>query len=165
VAEVIRKRKQYGWSKRYFSEVSGGVNSRLDAINAGVLLAKLPMLDAANQRRREIYAEYFATDLNSSFFPKINIDNSFAAHLAVGKTNDPKLFISYFAGHGVEVARHYPFQDSEQPGLNYKSPKVINQASSLLCQSVVSIPLYPELSDTQVLHVSKTLTNWFAQYE
>lgn len=165
VAEVIRKRKQYGWSSRYFSEVSGGINSRLDAINAGVLLAKLPLLDAANQRRREIYAKYFATDLNSSFFPKIKIDSSFVAHLAVGKSKDPRQFISYFAEHGVEVARHYPFQDSAQPGLNYKSPKAVNQGSSLLCQSVVSIPLYPELSDTQVLHVCNTLTNWFAQDE
>lgn len=165
VADVIRKRKQYGWSSRYFSEVSGGINSRLDAINAGVLLAKLPMLDAANERRREIYAKYFATDLNSIFFPKINLDSSFVAHLAVGKSKDPKQFISYFAEHGVEVARHYPFQDSAQPGLNYKSPKVDNQGSSLLCQSVVSIPLYPELSDAQVLHVCNTLTNWFAQDE
>jgi len=165
MAEVIRKRKQYGWSKRYFSEVSGGVNSRLDAINAGVLLAKLPMLDAANQRRREIYTKYSATDVNSTFFPKISIDSSFAAHLAVGQSNDPKKFINYFAQHGVEVARHYPFQDSVQPGLNHKSPKVINRVSSLLCKSVVSIPLYPELTDYQVSQVCNTLTAWFAQDE
>jgi aminotransferase EvaB len=165
VAEVIRKRKQYGWSNRYFSEVSGGINSRLDAINAGILLAKLPKLDSSNQRRREIYAEYFATDVNSSFFPKINIDSSFVAHLAVGKSEDPEQFISYFAERGVEVARHYPFQDSVQPGLNYKSPKVNNQTSSFLCQSVVSIPLYPEMTDVQVLQVCDTLTSWFAKDE
>ena len=165
VANQIRKRKQYGWSSRYFSEVSGGINSRLDAINAGILLAKLPKLDSANQRRREIYSKYLATDLNSSFFPKISVDSSFVAHLAVGTSKDPKQFISFFGERGVEVARHYPFQDSVQPGLNYKSPKVTNQSSSLLCQSVVSIPLYPELTDNQVLHVCNTLKDWFAQDE
>jgi dTDP-4-amino-4,6-dideoxygalactose transaminase len=59
LADRARELRQYGWRDRYVSAVPG-MNSRLDELQAAVLLAKLPHLDEDNARRREIAARYEA---------------------------------------------------------------------------------------------------------
>ena len=60
LAERLRALRQYGWTRKYEVTVAGGANSRLDELQAAVLLAKLPHLDAANAARRAIAARYSA---------------------------------------------------------------------------------------------------------
>src|SRR5437762_3921653 len=57
LAERLRALRQYGWRSRYVSDITG-VKSRLDEIQADVLRVRLTMLEAENQRRREIAAAY-----------------------------------------------------------------------------------------------------------
>src|SRR5579872_635218 len=57
LAERLRALRQYGWRSRYISDITG-VNSRLDEIQAAVLRVRLTMLEAENQRRRDIAAAY-----------------------------------------------------------------------------------------------------------
>ena len=60
LAARLRALRQYGWTAKYTAAVPGGRNSRLDELQAAVLLAKLPRLDAWNRRRGEIAAAYGA---------------------------------------------------------------------------------------------------------
>ncbi len=57
LAERIRALRQYGWRERYISDITG-LNSRLDEVQAAILRVRLTMLEAENQRRRDIAAAY-----------------------------------------------------------------------------------------------------------
>ena len=61
LAARVAALRQYGWTRHYISDVVG-VNSRLDELQAAVLRVKLPLLHAANARRRAIAAAYDAGD-------------------------------------------------------------------------------------------------------
>ena len=57
LAERMRMLRTHGWKKKYYSE-EVGYNSRLDALQAAILQAKLPHLDSWNEKRREISQRY-----------------------------------------------------------------------------------------------------------
>ncbi len=62
LAEQMRMLRAHGWKKKYYSEMVG-YNSRLDAMQAAILQAKFPYLDAWNEKRRELsnrYTEHLA---------------------------------------------------------------------------------------------------------
>ena len=59
LADRIAAIRQYGWKERYVSSMVG-VNSRLDEVQAAILRARLPFLDAGNARRRAIAGAYDA---------------------------------------------------------------------------------------------------------
>jgi len=160
IAKRIRELKQYGWSGRYQVQERHGMNSRLDAINAAVLSSKLLEVDKHNAVRREILRRYHDADISNQLFSKITIDKSHVAHLAVGTTEDPPKFIDYFQKRDIEVSRHYPFPDSELSGLNYNSSLYELPVSRKLCREVVSMPLYPQLSEIQIDHICATITEF-----
>ncbi len=81
LAEKLRQLRQYGWIKKYSVEMAGARNSRLDEIQAAVLLGLLPHLDEANNRRREIAARY-STSIHCS-----NCDSSSYAIKRVCRTS------------------------------------------------------------------------------
>jgi aminotransferase EvaB len=160
LASKIRNLKQYGWHTRYQIQEKHGINSRLDAINSSVLTAKIDSLDVVNNVRRNILKQYRTVDFDNNFFDISNIDNSHVAHLAVGRASSPTNFIDYFKRKGIEVSRHYPYPDSELPGLNYKSEKCDLKNSKVLCNQVVSLPLYPSLSADQIELVCSALKEY-----
>ena len=61
LAAKLRALRTYGWGAKYHCTMEGGMNSRMDELQAAVLRAKLPHLDGWNRRRREIAARYAAT--------------------------------------------------------------------------------------------------------
>ena len=61
LAAKVRALRTYGWGAKYHCTMEGGMNSRMDELQAAVLRAKLPHLDGWNRRRREIAARYAAT--------------------------------------------------------------------------------------------------------
>jgi dTDP-4-amino-4,6-dideoxygalactose transaminase len=58
LAVKLRALRVYGWGAKYHCTIQGGMNSRMDELQAAVLRAKLPHLDRWNLRRREIAARY-----------------------------------------------------------------------------------------------------------
>lgn len=160
LANSIKRLKQYGWGNRYNIEFQNGRNSRLDAVNAVVLSAKIAEVAAMNNRRREIYSKYLEADFNESLFPNRNLDRSNVVHLAVGLCSRPEKLIDFFGKAGIEVGRHYPIPDSMQPGLNYASEIRATPNAERICASNVTFPLYPHLSDEQVKLVSEKIREW-----
>jgi dTDP-4-amino-4,6-dideoxygalactose transaminase len=162
-ATQIRKLKQYGWNLnlRYDVQIRGGINSRLDSINANVLREKLPQLDHNNQRRRIIKQKY--TGVQGSNFRMCNSspsDLSDVAHLAVGVTQNVENFSEHMARFGIQTARHYPIPDSMQQGLGFMGSGFETPVSKFLCSNVVSIPIYPELTEVQVSTVVEALSDY-----
>jgi dTDP-4-amino-4,6-dideoxygalactose transaminase len=160
IVRSVRNLKQYGWRSRYDISEKNGRNSRLDAINAAVLSAKLKEIDADNVRRREIYASYLEADSGGEIFQNRNLDESNVVHLAVGITQSPKKLIQFFENKGIEVGQHYPIPDSKQTGLTYASEIRPTPKAILHCESNVSFPIFPHMNNGQVRSVSRAISDW-----
>ena len=159
-ADRIKSLRQYGWSDRYNVVHANARNSRLDSINAVVLSAKLKSIDSNNQNRREILQKYVDAFGAIPFFSYSVVAADNVAHLAVGRTPNTQEMITVFQENGVELSRHYPIPDSKQTGLNYLGVEFSTPVSQEVCEKVISIPLYPWLTEEQVDHVCKVIKIW-----
>lgn len=160
-AQRLRNLRNYGEITRYDNRDSG-INSRLDEIQAALLQVKLQYLSQWTRRRQEIASRY-----NRAFQEIGLISNSQIAkntdshvyHLYVISVSDRDRFREELQDMGIATAVHYPRPIHHQPAF-------VNQcliAGSLeftqkACERVVSLPLYPEMSDEQVEDVCETVT-------
>jgi dTDP-4-amino-4,6-dideoxygalactose transaminase len=141
-ARVLR---EYGWGDRYRVEHAGGRNSRLDTLQAAVLSARLPFLDARNARRREI-ANAYRAQVAMHGDPVTTV-----AHHAVALAPDPAdrdVLRERLAGAGIMTAVHYPWLVSEMPGLEVgggPSPAAGDRRHRML-----SLPCFPEMTQAEI---------------
>jgi len=150
VAERARLLRNYGERDR-FEHVLRGRNSRLDALQAAFLAAKLPHLDAWNERRRAIAACYTeALEGTAVTTPRDAPGRHHVYHLYVVETSDRERFRAELARLGVETAVHYPRPIHLQPAYRALGEGRSLPVSERLAASVVSLPLYPELADDEV---------------
>jgi len=161
VLEKARRLRQYGWSEKYNMDLDGGQNSRMDEIQAAVLIEKLGHLDSWNARRREIYARYVDSASSSVEFTAPTNDESFVAHLVVvrHRVKDAKEFASHFAKHLVSTGIHYPIADNRQQiSLKYKdvNPTLTTEKE---IKRILTIPMFPEMTEAEVYRVCEALAN------
>lgn len=155
LAAKVRQLRQYGWESKYRTTVLGGTNSRLDEIQAAILREKLPMLDGWNNRRRKIHAEYeSATGSGSRFVTKAS--EGFIGHLAVIETEDRPRAQARFQEANIMTDVHYPIPDHQQPFVSAES-RVRLPVTEQAAERILSIPLFPELTDDEVARVCAVL--------
>jgi dTDP-4-amino-4,6-dideoxygalactose transaminase len=116
-----------------------GTQSRLDTIQAAVLLAKLPHLRGWNARRRELAARYRAR------LGLAEDDPGHVYHLFVARFDDRDAVRARLAARGIETRVHYA------PAL---APRPVSERAAA---SVLSLPLYPQLADREVDEVLDAL--------
>ena len=155
MAQSLRLLRQYGQIDRYHHETEG-VNSRLDELQAAILRAKLPRVAAGNERRREIAARYAAALEGTAVRPLAMLagrENVF--HLFVVRAADRKNFRDRLAADGVDTIVHYPVPIHRHPpyGSLPRSGTGLS-VSETLAGEVVSLPIFPELTDAEVEHVA-----------
>ena len=112
LAAVIRALGNYGSHQKYVHDYKGR-NSRIDELQAAMLLAKLPYLDAANQRRKEIASLY----INKVENPQIRIpqsDRDCVWHIFPIFSEHRDQLQQYLAKNGVETQIHYPIPPHKQ---------------------------------------------------
>lgn len=149
LAEKVRLLRQYGWKKRYISEI-GGINSRLDEIQAAILRVKLKYLDNWNQRRRAIADGYNELLAESGLvLPVVPRDTQHVFHQYVIRSRQRDALRLYLAGRLVHTAIHYPVPVHLQPA--YK--RLGREAGDFpmteeLAEQILSLPIYPEMTDT-----------------
>lgn len=158
LAEKCRMLRQYGWAGKYDARIAGGRNSRLDELQAAVLLVKLPHLDGWNERRREVVERYRQAASESSLGLVHEPGPDYVAHLCVAVHPDRDAARGWLLDAGVETAVHYPIPDHRQAALagvawRGSDLRVTERASG----SVLSLPCYPELTDAEVEHVARAL--------
>jgi aminotransferase EvaB len=166
LAETVRSLRQYGWDQKYRIATSRGRNSRLDELQAALLSVGLEELPRLNARRRSIVQSYSAAVENNPDLRLITgCNESSSAHLAVVQTarGQRDNLRAYLSDRGVASDVHYPVPDHQQPGLQSsidpKSPTELPH-SEVACESVVSVPCFPELTDEQVERVATSLKDW-----
>lgn len=162
LAEKIRILRHHGQDPAYFYKVIGG-NFRLDGIQGAVLTVKLKYLDKWNEKRRQNAALYDNLLAGSPIrCPKIDSNNVSTYHqytIAVPERDQLRKFL---AENQIGSAVFYPkplhLQDCFR-GLGYKRGDL--PVAERLCDEVLSLPAYPELTAEQIEYVAKTALKFY----
>ncbi len=162
LAEQALFLREYGWRERYVSE-RAGFNSRLDEIQAAILRVKLPFLDHENRRRREV-AELYAHALSGSILETIrpNAKVQHAYHQYVVMCDRRHELLAFLKEEGVGALIHYPVPLHRQPAYHAQWLLQNNTLanSERLCGRVLSLPMFPELTNEQVGKVIRVVKQW-----
>jgi dTDP-4-amino-4,6-dideoxygalactose transaminase len=158
-AQHARLLRNYGEESRYHS-VLAGRNSRLDSVQAAALLVQLRHVDAWNARRREIAAHYAAELADARVdLPVEAPGRRHVYHLFVVRARRRDELRAALEAAGVGTLVHYPVAVHRQPAYTRLARPGL-ETGERLCEEVVSLPLYPELSDGEVETVASAVRSW-----
>ena len=147
------------WIDRYVSSFKG-MNSRLDEIQAAVLSAKLPHLHADNDKRKRIAGLYDIGLAGTSItLPCTGDGVDPVFHQYVIRTSRRDNLREYLRARGIGTLVHYPVPVHHQPayiGCRHGSMPVTEEAAV----TVLSLPMYPELSHSDVDIVCDAIVEW-----
>ncbi len=148
LAQKIRRIARHGQSRRYYHEVVG-VNSRLDTIQAAILLPKLKILDSEIEARNNL-AEKYSKALhkkNNLIVPKLSdgIKSAWAQYTI--RTSARDKLQQHLKDKGVPSVVHYPLTLSEQPAFK-DAQATSSSVSRNLAETVLSLPMHPYM-DTE----------------
>ena len=168
LAQVVRSLGNYGSVEKYVNKYVG-VNSRLDEVQAAVLLAKLPHLDSWNKRRQEIAARYCAEIKNPLVRvtpvpanPKSHVWHVFPVFC---ETRDD--LQKFLKDRGVETLIHYPIPPHLQEAFDGALSRGELRYGPLpiaekLAKTELSIPMGPSMTDEQVSYVIEVINSYKA---
>lgn len=163
LATRIRKLRNHGSAKRSYHSI--GYNSRLDDIHAAVLRVKLKRVDEWSQRRREIahlYDQGLADAPMTLPFTPPGYQHVY--HLYVIECDDRDGLQAHLASQGITALTHYPIAIHQQEGFPWGHPARVNAlpVSEKSAASVLSLPMYPELTDQEAERVVEEIMSWTA---
>jgi dTDP-3-amino-2,3,6-trideoxy-4-keto-D-glucose/dTDP-3-amino-3,4,6-trideoxy-alpha-D-glucose/dTDP-2,6-dideoxy-D-kanosamine transaminase len=162
LASCIRQLRQYGWSKKYEVAIAGGRNSRLDEMQAAILRMKLPYLDSWNAQRRSIAKRY------NEAFAKLNVKlpcstgEDYVAHLYVLRVQCRAQLAAALKEHRISTDIHYPIADHLQPAY-FDAETFLLPVTEAACDTVISLPCFPGLTDDEVLKIIDGVTSFFSK--
>ncbi|MCH2317716.1 MAG: DegT/DnrJ/EryC1/StrS family aminotransferase [SAR202 cluster bacterium] len=155
LATAIRMRKDHGRTQKYTHDFIG-TNSRLDTMQAAILNVKLGHLTEWTDRRRAIADAYTAalSEFDWIGLPEAMEDARHVYHLYVIQVDQRDALQKHLADSGVGTGVHYPIALNLQPAyshLGYKQGDF--PVSESLGDRILSLPMYPELTDEQIQQV------------
>lgn len=157
LAKVIRQISRHGQERRYY-HVRVGVNSRLDTLQAAILLEKLKILDEELIFRRQIAAEYGRTlESSPAVAPELNDHCESAWAQYTIRIVDRDAVAAQLGRAGIPTAIHYPLPINLQPALVASQAKV--PVGDMAAKEVLSLPMHPYMSLGDVENVSSALAN------
>jgi len=162
LADRLRWLREYGWKKRYISDFPG-MNTRLDEIQAAILDAKLPFLEAETQKRIQIASRYNSqlSGLNL-VLPTVKPHCRHVYHLYVIETDQREELQTYLKSHGIGSAIHYPQAVHQQPAYlgrlgGFEDLKTTED----IVPKILSLPMYPELEPTDQDFIIERIQDFF----
>lgn len=164
LADRLKMICNHGSKVRYIHETLG-VNSRLDTIQAAVLLVKIKYIDEYNKKRAK-NAEYYNSKLHSSKI-KIPVISPFTNHIfhqyTIRVENRDRL-ADYLNSKGIPFGVYYPIPLHQQPayknlgGKSFKLP--ISEKAS---KEVISLPMYPELTIEEMDYITNAILEFVGE--
>lgn len=160
IAGKIRILRDHGQARKYYHDVEG-YNGRLDAIQAGLLQAKLAHLAKWNLQRRELAAEYNRLLANNDavVVPYEPFWSRAVYHLYVIRVNDRDNLMSYLKEKGIGTGIHYPLPLHMQKA--YAWLKYLPSDLPVACRvaaEVISLPMFPQLTAEQQVRVAEDIS-------
>lgn len=172
LAHIIRGIVNHGMYKRYHHDVVG-VNSRLDSIQAAVLLAKLPKLDSYNVARRNTARKYnvaFA-EIDAISIPVTSRDcegicdtcDCHVFHQYTLKINgvDRDGLVTHLQSKGIPCGVYYPIPLHLQKAYaDERYNEVDFPVTNQLIKEVISLPMHTELTDEQINFITSSVIEY-----
>lgn len=157
-AQRLHRLRYYGAEKTYYAE-EHGFNSRLDELQAALLLTKLPKIEQYISRRREIAALYQEGLADSGLIlPKEAPHNHHAYYLYVVRHPRRDEIIEYLRQENIHVNISYPWPIHTMKGYQYLGCHEgdLPQTESA-AKEIFSLPMYPSLENEEVKRVIEVL--------
>lgn len=142
IAKIIRQIARHGQQSRYYHTILG-VNSRLDTIQAAILLCKIDLLDKEILERQSLSKVYNESLKKLAHLVVPDTDTRFyqsAWAQYTLRTKDRARFIEYIKKSNIPHAVHYPLPLNSQPAVADTDREL--KQSEKLAQEVVSLPLF-----------------------
>ncbi len=166
VARKVRMLRDHGQVRKYYHQMEG-YNGRLDAIQAGILRAKLDHLPKWNERRREVasgYDELLAAANGEVALPSEPGWARSVYHLYVVRAASRDRLKAHLASRGIGTGIHYPIpihlqKACETLGYRIGSFPVAESAA----EEVLSLPMYPELTRELQTQVTECVLEFFSE--
>jgi len=164
LAGKVRALREYGWTERYVSHLAGW-NSRLDEMQAAILRVKLPHLDADNAARQGLAAVYDAALAGLPLTLPVHRDGcSHVFHLYVVRSEQRDALQAHLKQHGIGALIHYPVPVHLQPA--YRGRLAAERTlpeTERAAREILSLPLYPELTEVQQAQVIELVRTFHKQ--
>lgn len=162
LAHIIRGIVNHGMYERYHHDVVG-VNSRLDSIQAGVLNAKLPLLDEYNAARRLAATKYNAAfegnkHIITPDFDANQNDHVFHQYVLRIIDADRNALMQHLLDKGIPCAIYYPIPLHSQKA--YLDPRYKEEqfpVTNQLVKEVIALPMHTELDDEQIKFITDSV--------
>ena len=154
IAERVRLLRNHGRRSKYIHDVVG-TNERIDTLQAAILDAKLPYLAGWTAARQRLAARY--NDLLAEcemVLPVVANEATSAWHLYVIRAPRRDALLTYLKAQGIEAGIHYPVPLHLQPAyanLGYRQGDF--PVTEAVADSCLSLPLYPEMTNSQQEYV------------
>lgn len=157
LAKVMRQIARHGQDRRYH-HIRVGVNSRLDTLQAAILLAKLEIFDDEMRLRQEVAARYDALLKDAGIAsPTIEPHNISAYAQYTVRVKDREAVQKTLADAGIPTAVHYPIPLNKQPAV--ADDKVSLPIGDLVAEQVMSLPMHPYLDQNSQRFIVSALSN------
>lgn len=156
LAARVRMLGNYGSARKYVHELPG-VNSRLDELQAAVLRAKLPHLEAWVAERRRI-AEIYEDGLRGGKLRLLTKDEGNGYYTFPVFTPERDRLLAYLEGKGIHCQIYYPTPIHLQKAyaeLGYRRGDF--PAAEELSETGLSLPLYPGLTEEQIEYILEAI--------
>lgn len=162
LADALKALRNYGSHKKY-ENLYQGVNSRLDELQAALLAVKLKYLDETNRRRQEIAKAYCSGIINElislPYLPEHTSEHVW--HLFVIQCDNRDKLQKFLSEKGIQTLIHYPTPPHLQHA--YLELGLIEGSLPItesIHKKVLSLPMGPTLSDTEVQEVITALNEY-----
>ena len=144
LAQIIRQIARHGQDRRYH-HIRVGVNSRLDTLQAAILLPKLAILDDEMRLRQEVAANYqrLLTEVGFTATPYIEAHNISAYAQFTVRVPNRDAVQAKLKEAGIPTAVHYPIPLNKQPAV---ASDAILPVGDKVAEEVMSLPMHPYLS-------------------
>ena len=154
LATVIRQTARHGQDRRYH-HIRIGVNSRLDTLQAAILLPKLAILEEEMQLRQQV-AQMYAIALQAAGLaaPFIELHNRSAYAQFTIRIQNRSAVQTALKEAGIPTAVHYPIPLNKQPAV---ASDVSLPVGDLVAEEVLSLPMHPYMTQEQVQQVVAAL--------
>ena len=157
LAKIIRQIARHGQDRRYH-HIRVGVNSRLDTLQAAILIQKLDIFQAEFEARQILAAKYdekfgSVKGVETPFIEAHNVSAYAQYTLLVERREHLR---DTLQAEGIPTAVHYPIPLNKQPAVADSSLSL--PVGDVLSERVVSLPMHPYMTDAQIEKVTSAVT-------
>lgn len=158
----VRVLRDHGSAKKYYHDVIG-YNARMEGIQGAVLNVKLKYLDQWNTERRRVAGLYNKRLKGLPVrVPELAENYEQVFHLYVIETPRRDRLQQHLKEQGIVTLIHYPVPNHLQKALDYLGyNKGDFPVTEQLADEILSLPIYPEMTDEQVAFVAHTIRKFF----